>query len=103
MGLSKVFAVGAVTLVQVRDRVEADTVYAAIKPEAERIDHRPPDLGVVKVQVWLLAEEPVPIVLAGVVVPGPIGAFRVGEDDPGVRVLVVRVRPDVIVAIWRVL
>ena len=84
--LGQVLAVGALALVEVRDGVEAEAVEPEVQPEAQDLEHRLLDLGVVEVEVGLVGEEAVPEVGAGLLVPGPVGGLGVGEDDP--RVLV---------------
>ena len=101
MGLGQVLAVGALALEQVRDRVEAEAVEPEVEPEAQHVEHRVLDLRVVVVEVGLVGEEPVPVVLAGDRVPGPVRGLGVDEDDPGVLVAVVGVRPHVPVALRR--
>ena len=54
---------------------------------------------VLEVEVGLMGEESVEVELAAHGVERPIGLFRVDEDDPDVRILVVGVAPDVVVAI----
>src|SRR5690606_23021414 len=51
------------------------------------------------VQVRLMGEEPMPVVLLRDRVPRPVRRFRVREDDPGLRKLLVGVAPDVEVAL----
>ena len=48
-----------------------------------------------------MREEAVPVVGLGRVIPGPVGFLRVGEDDAGVLVQLVGVRPDVHFALRR--
>ena len=86
MRLGQVLAVGALALVEVGHGVEAEAVEAEVEPEAQDVEHRLLDLGVVEVEVGLVGEEAVPVVGAGLVVPGPVRRLGVGEDDP--RVLV---------------
>ncbi len=63
MGLEQVLAVGAVALEQIGNGVEAEPVEAEVEPEADHVEHGLLDLGVVEVEVRLVAEEPVPEVL----------------------------------------
>ena len=101
MALGEVLAVRAVAFEQVRDGVEAKAVDPQVEPEAEDVEHRLLDLGVVVVQVGLMREEAVPVVLAGDRIPGPVGHLGVEEDDPHIRIAVVGVRPDIPVAFRR--
>ena len=100
--LGQVLAVRAVALVQVRHRVEPEAVHAEVEPEAQDLEHRLLDLGVVEVEVRLMGEEPVPEVGAGLVVPRPVRRLGVGEDDPRFLVAMHGVRPHVPVALGRV-
>ena len=97
--LGQVLAVGALALVEVGHGVEPEAVHAEVEPEAQDLEHRLLDLGVVEVEVRLVGEEAVPEVGARLVVPGPVRGLGVGEDDPRVLVAVHGVRPDVPVAL----
>ncbi len=97
--LGQVLAVGAVALVEVRHGVEPEAVHAEVEPEVQDLEHRRLDLGVVVVEVRLVREEAMPVVGAGLVVPGPVRHLGVGEDDPRVLVAMDGVRPDVPVAL----
>ena len=92
MGLGQVLAVGALALVEVGHRVEPEAVDAQVEPEAQRLEDRVVDRGVVEVEVGLVGEEPVPEVLLADRVPGPVGRLGVDEDDPGVLVAARRCR-----------
>ena len=103
MRLGQVLAVGAVALEEVGHGVEAEAVEAEVEPEAQRLEHRLLDLGVVVVEVRLVGEEAVPVVLAGLLVERPVRRLGVDEDDPRVLVALVGVRPHVPVALGVVL
>ena len=53
------------------------------------------DLGAVEIQVRLVGIETVPVIGLGHRVPGPVGSFKVLEDDPGFPVSVRRIAPDI--------
>ena len=72
VGLGQVLADGAVALEQVGHGVEPKAVEAEVEPEAQNVEHRRLNLGVVVVEVRLMREEAVPVVLAGDRVPGPV-------------------------------
>ena len=99
MRLGQVLAVRALALEQVGHGVEAEAVEPEVEPEAQHLEHRVLDLGVVVVEVGLVGEEAVPEVGLGLLVPRPVRGLGVGEDDPGVLVLVDRVGPHVPVAL----
>ena len=102
VGLLEVLAVGALALVEVGHRVEAEAVQAHVEPEGHRLQDRVVDGRVVEVEVRLVVEEPVPVVLLADRVPGPVRRLGVDEDDPGVLVLLVGVGPHVEVAVGAV-
>ena len=60
--LGQVLAVGALALEEVGHGVEAEAVEAEVEPEAQDLEHRLLDLGVVVVEVGLVGEEAVPVV-----------------------------------------
>ena len=97
--LRQVLAVRALGLEQVRHRVEPEAVDPEVEPEPADVEHRVDDPRVVEVQVGLVAEEPVPEVLAAHGVERPVRRLGVDEDDAGVLVAGVLVRPDVEVAV----
>ncbi len=103
VGLRQILAIGAVALDQVGDRVEAQPVHPHVEPVAHHLDHRVQNLRVVEVQVGLVRVEAVPVIRLGDRVPGPVRGLGVEEDDAGVGVLLVGVRPDVEVAPLRTL
>ena len=95
VGLRKVLAAGALALVEVRHRVEPEPVHAHPEPEVEGGEDRLLDRGVVEVEVGLVRVEAMPVVGAGLRVPGPVGPLEVLEDDPRVGVAVGGGAPDV--------
>lgn len=72
VGLGQVFVVGAVTLDQVGNRVQAQTVDAHVQPEAHDGQYRLHHLRVVEIQIRLVGIEAVPEVLLGHRVPGQL-------------------------------
>ena len=97
--LGQVLAGCALPLHEVGHRVHPEPVHPDLEPEA----HHLPDLlahrRVVEVEVGLVREEAVPVVGLGDGVPGPVRHLGVAEDDPHAAVAVVRVAPDVVVAL----
>ncbi len=97
--LGQVLTVGALTLIEVRDRVETHAVDAHVHPEVECLEDRLVHLRVVVVEVRLAGVEPVPEVRVRDVVPRPVGSLEVLEDDADVLVALVRLAPDVEVSL----
>ena len=94
----QVLAVGALLFEEVGDGVRAEAVDALVQPEPDDVEEGLDDLGVLEVQVRLVAEEAVPEELPADRVERPVGFLGVHEDDAGVLVLLVRVAPHVEVA-----
>ena len=101
MRLGQVLVVGPLTHAQVRDRIQPHRVDAEVEPELHHVDDRVDDRGVVVIQIRLVREEPVPVVLPGDRVVGPVRLLGVGEDDPRLGKLLVVVVPDVERALGR--
>ncbi|MNZ84907.1 hypothetical protein D3C78_1036790 [compost metagenome] len=95
VGFRQVLVVGAVTLDQVGNGVQAQSVDAHVEPVTHHRQHRFHDLRVIEVQVRLVGVETVPEVLAGDRVPGPVGLFGVEENDAGAVVFLIVVGPHV--------
>ena len=91
--------VAVLALEQVGDRVEPDAVDTHVQPEPHDVEHLLANGGVLEVQVGLVREEPVEEELSPHRIEGPVGFLGVDEDDADVRVLLVGVAPDVVVAV----
>ena len=99
--LLQVLADRAFALDQVGHGVEAQAVDAAIEPEPHDPDHGVEDRRVVEIEIGLVVEEAMPVIGLGGVVPRPVRLLGVGEDDADALILLVRVAPDVEVALGR--
>ncbi len=55
-------------------------------------------LGIVEVEIGLVGVETMPVIRFGDRVPGPVGGFKVLEDDARVLIFLWRVVPDVEIA-----
>src|SRR5919199_2271482 len=102
MGLGQILAVRALPLEEIRHCIGAKAVESHIEPVGHCPQHRALDAGIVEVQVWLVRKEAVPEELTGLLVPGPVGALRIREDDPSVLVFIWGIAPYVIVTVGRV-
>ena len=95
VGFGDVLAGGALALDEIGHRVQAQPVDAHVEPEAHGGENFfLEQQGVVEVEVGLVREETVPVELLGLVVPGPVGFFGVGEDDADALVEAVGVGPE---------
>ena len=65
VGLGQVLAAGALALVEVGHRVEAEAVHPHLEPEVQRGEGGLLDRGVVEVEIGLVRVEAVPVVGAG--------------------------------------
>ena len=95
VGLREIFTVRAFGLEEIRHRVQPETVQADVEPITQHIDDRVGHFGVLEVEVGLVREKAVPVVLAPLGVPCPIGFFGVDENYPGIAIAMVVVAPYV--------
>ena len=101
MGFRQVFTIGAFSFDQVRDSVRSEAVYAQIQPEFHHVQHFFSDRGVVIIQIRLRSVETVPVIQTRFLVISPVGFLGIDEDDTGIVVFFVGLRPDVkIRGIW---
>src|SRR5438105_2284195 len=98
MGLGQVLARRALTFDEVWDRVHPKPVDAELQPELHDVPHFFANGRIVVVEVWLMAEEPVPVVRLRDWVPGPVRKLGIDEDDPNTTILIVGVAPHIPIA-----
>src|SRR5579885_2257452 len=63
--------------------------------------HLPPHGRIIIVQVWLVAEEAMPVIGPGFYIPTPVGTLRIREDNTSILIFLCRFAPDIVVAIAR--
>jgi len=73
VGFGEVLAIRALALEEIRNGVEAETVEPEVEPEAKHRQDLLLDLFVVVVEIGLVAEEAVPVIRPGILVPRPVG------------------------------
>ena len=95
MCLDQVFAIGAFPLEKVGHGVEPETVEAYVEPVANHVEHGISYFRVVVIEVGLVGEEAVPVVLATLRVPRPIGFFGIDKDYACLAIALVVITPDV--------
>src|SRR5688572_15722296 len=98
MSLTKIFAVRALAFVKVGYGIEPQAVDAHLEPEVECIKNRLMHLRIGEVQVRLMRVETVPIVGFGYWIPRPVGRLEVLENNPCLRVTLLRLAPNVEIA-----
>ena len=98
MGFRQVLVIGALALAQIRHGIEPEPVDAGVEPAFHHLLDRADHARIVEIQVRLVREEAVPVIGAGLVVPGPVRLLGVGEDDARAGIFLVVVAPDVPVA-----
>ena len=101
MGLMQILVGGALANTKIGDGIQAQPVDSQIEPEAHDANHGIHYCRVVVVQIRLVRKETVPVVGARYLVPCPVGFFRIGEDDPRLGKLLVRIRPQVEITFGR--
>src|SRR5690606_34755766 len=89
VGLGQVLVVGAVALAQIGDGVEPEAVDAGIQPALHHLHHSADNARIVEIQIGLVREEAMPVIGAGLGVPGPVRLLGVGEDNPGAGIFLV--------------
>ena len=94
----QVLAVGALALVEIRDGVQAESVDAQVEPEVDHLQDRLLHVRIVEVEIGLVRIETMPVIRLGYGVPGPVGSFKIFEDDAGVLIFFGRVAPNIKVA-----
>ncbi len=99
VGFRQVLAVRSLLFEKIGNGVGAEPVDALVQPELHDVEDGFLNLGVLEVEVRLVAEETMPEELPPHRVEGPVGLLGVDEDDPGVLVLLVGVAPDVEVSV----
>jgi len=97
--LAQILVVRSLALDEVGHGVEAHAVDAHVEPEVHHVDDRAKHGRIVEVQVGLVRIEAVPIVGLGHRIPRPVGRLRVQENNARLGVLLIRVAPDVEVAV----
>ncbi len=95
MRFRQVLAGGAFALDEVRHRIDAKSVDAEFQPELHHVPDFVSNGGIVVIEVWLMAEEPMPVVRLRDRVPGPVRELGVDEDDPHAPIPIVGFAPDV--------
>ena len=95
----QVLAVRALGLNEVRDGVESESVNTQVHPEADGVEHFLHNSRLFKVEIGLVMEEPVPVELLTLGIPGPIRVLGIAEDDASIGVGLVGVRPYVVVTV----
>src|SRR5262245_53774930 len=83
---------------EIGNRIEPEAIHAEVEPATHGADHLQEYAWIVIVEVWLMRKEAVPVVGAGVRIPGPVGFFGVAEDDARVEIALIGIAPDVPVA-----
>ena len=101
VGFRQVLVVGTLALDQIWDGVQAQPVHAEIQPVAQDCQHLLQHALIVEVQIRLVRIEPMPIIRPGLLVPRPVGALRINENDARSGVFSVIIRPYIEVPIDR--
>ena len=70
--LGQILTVGAFSLVEIGDSVDAKAVHADVQPMAHHLQHLLLDFGVVIIQVRLVVEKAVPVVGSSQGIPRPV-------------------------------
>ena len=102
MRLRQVLTITVFPFVQVRDSVETKSVYTHGQPEVADLLHGIMHGRVIKVQVWLVRIEPMPVVRFCNRVPRPVRCLKIFENDSGILVFLWTVAPDVEILVGKI-
>src|SRR4051812_32380469 len=91
----QVLADRALSLDQIRYGITPEPIHPLIKPKGHHLQHGLAQLGIIIIEVRLVAEESMPVILLCYRVPGPIGSFSVKKNDRVFLFFFVAFPPDV--------
>jgi hypothetical protein len=100
--LWQVFAIRPFAFEEIWNRVGAKAVNAQVQPEARHVEHFLLHFGIIKIQIRLAGIKSMPVILACLFIPCPVGWLGFQKDDARVFVDLIGIAPDVIIAIGRV-
>src|SRR5262249_34525028 len=80
------------------DCIDAESIDAAVEPEAQHVQHGRPDLGVPPVEIGLLLEKCVIVILAGWFIEGPGRSTKLAHPVAGWRAVGPWITPDIPIA-----
>src|SRR5678816_3145591 len=95
MRLRKVLVAGALALAEIGDRVQPESVDAEVEPTPHDLHQGHQHARIVEIQIRLVREEAVPVIGLRGGIPGPVGFFRIVEDNAGAGITLVAVAPDI--------
>src|ERR1700753_608938 len=103
MCLRQILAIGAFAFVEVRDGIQPKPVHAHFTPVIDDLKNLILYQWIVVVEIGLMIKEAMPVILFCYGIPGPVGLFKILEDDADILVLIWVVRPDIIISLFRTL
>ena len=98
-GLRQGLATYTIAFKEIRNGIEAQAIQPLVHPEGQDLEHFLLHGRVIVVQIRLVGVEAVEVVLAALVIPGPIGGFHVGENDTDFGVALWVIAPHIDIAI----
>src|SRR5262249_18268642 len=99
VGFWKVLTDCALSLKEIGHRVATESIEALLQPEDHDIQHGLLKLGIIVVQIWLMAEKPMPVISLSDRIPGPVGLLCVDKDNARFLISLVGLAPDIEVAL----
>ena len=88
-----------IALKEICNGIEAQAVQTLVHPEGQDLEYFLLHGRVVVVQIRLVGVEAVEVILAALVIPGPIGGFHVGENDTDFGIALWVIAPNIEIAI----
>src|SRR5687767_12228438 len=99
MCFGEVLAVGSLTLEQIRYCVGAESVNAHVEPEAGDLEHLSLHGWIIIIQIRLTGIETVPVILASLFIPGPVGGLAIHKNNTRIFIFLVGITPNIIITI----
>ena len=95
MSFGEVFVIGAVAFDQIRHGVQPQAIDPKVEPEPHDVQNLAQHSWIIEIQIRLMREKPVPVIGLRGLIPGPVGFFRIDEDNARTGIFVVGIGPDV--------
>src|SRR5699024_1991760 len=84
MRFRKIFTIRSVPLKKIRHRTKPEPVDSHLTPVIHHLKYFFLNCRIIVVQIWLMEEKAMPVILLCDWIPGPVGSFKILEDNSGV-------------------
>ena len=83
VGLGKIFAIGALCLIEIGNSIKPESINAHAEPEVKHVEKSLMNFRVLKIQIGLVVKETMPEILTGNRIPSPVGSFKILKNNTG--------------------